>query len=70
MSILFFSLFFSFRLSLCIFFPLFLGLDPDFDRRDYKRPLISRQIQKGGGRYMEFMKAIVSDIGFTIAFID
>jgi hypothetical protein len=42
----------------------------DFNSRNDEGPFCSGQGQKLGRKYVQFMKAIVSNIGFPITFID
>lgn len=53
------------------FLLLFLFLfNSDFNSRNDKGPFFPGQSKKSGRKQMQFMKAIVSNIRFTITFID
>jgi len=63
---------FSFTWFVRFHFTLFLLFrrNAELYRRNDERPLRPWKRKEGGWDKMEFMKAIVSDVRFTIAFID
>lgn len=57
---------FPFNLFLLLLFPL----HPNINGRNNEGPFFPGQIQKSGWCQMQFVKAIVSDIRFTITFFN
>jgi hypothetical protein len=57
---------FPFNFLLFLLFPL----HPNINGRNNEGPFFSGQVQKSGWCQMQFVKAIVSDICFTITFFN